>query len=1425
MDLGVSMVAAQSMKTSVLFAISISLAAVGCGDDGGTSSTLPDAGNYVALEGEALALTDSSACAIDGDCATGQVCFQSVCAVAEEAVEVVPGLSLADLPSRVQRIKTGQANVSVQLGLSGSAPAELQYRIERSDKPEEVPVVQTAQVEGGSVQIDIPIAGADLEELLFVNIVSAAGTAEFIVAPEFSDAGRYGGEVVMNTFGQVGLPIEFDIVTDPPTASLANADAAYLVLAVDEGNLWNPTDVRSGGPTYVTRELEYDAFVQGWVARFTLPYSLPQTSAFGWVTGGGTNAVSRRMRFELTPIGDGVIVGSVSDRWAGLFETRTTGGVRQSEDVAFEGTFEVQHIDEAPLLAEVPVVNFDVDPVDILPAPALAACATVAFDDAAQVGGFDRDCAGISDRTSFVAADAAAQASCALAMAEVGLSSETTASQIVAFLDDNIPDPGGQSFADFMDDCVSQTDGTCVPSPRVLCSRQLAATALRNGEPSSDDAPFLLEAYLQTSREAFLGRQFAAFHQDAQTRLDWLKASDYPAVVTSAVESFVAGLLEEWQTDVLQTHLEVIRGHLDAAAGNVLGQDLTGFTDAQDQQRLLLLEVTQSWRATADAISLGASRWSTLLTNPSERLRKATYVYDRTLELYVAAGVLAELNRAAGAGANNAVFTGGFRSVLQEVAGLALPFDQLIYERQGEVVVSTSLDPSAGNATILAELEDEAMEEVAAAQSSVNDVIERAQAELLRDAQLTARIANEAAELETTLVDLCGLPDGCSKPDTSSCAPRVQAGECGFVVSSSGNVLDAFPDEANPSEAGAAILEIQAALLEMRRAEQALISHVRQTDLYYETTAAFAEQVNGWNAERLALVAMIDSQIGQLQSSSDATLAALADNTAAQLERRQTRIEEQQDFVDNWEKISEDGIESDLKTRRLISLQRGIARGLKATAEFIDKKAKAVKEGLPKSTGMSNDITSTQRMAILLSSLYVTKVMKAGAIAAEANASRMESKLRRTEQLREAELQILEFTDEVRAVAAEADVEVLRNQFALLQTATASEQRIAAEVIENMERDVEAALAYERDLVELRDRRDEVMARLIENDELDIQVEQASLAVEQAVNNYSRIVQRAQLVSARLVSVRNQLDNVNRIVGSPSAVFAWANRLTVAESRLERAKSALMDWVVALEYFAVRPFFDSRIQILLARNTAQLEEIAEDLERIQDSCGGAVNAQTVEVSVRDDLLGITRPIENFETGETLAPAQRFHAILEEARIPVDRRVRYRSDATVGDLLNRSGILATSFDIGMNEFANLATTCNAKISEVAVELVGENLGSALPTVSLLYDGTSRLRSCQPNIEALVSLIGPTATPFAEVTEFQTPGRSVSPVAGINEFPVDSNTTLGGLPLSSQYTVLIDPLAGENRDVDWSALEDVRLRIKYTYQDLFPLGQCQ
>lgn len=253
------------------------------------------------------------------------------------------------------------------------------------------------------------------------------------------------------------------------------------------------------------------------------------------------------------------------------------------------------------------------------------------------------------------------------------------------------------------------------------------------------------------------------------------------------------------------------------------------------------------------------------------------------------------------------------------------------------------------------------------------------------------------------------------------------------------------------------------------------------------------------------------------------------------------------------------------------------------------------------------------------------------------------------------------------------------------------------------------------------------------------------------------------------------------------------------------------------------------MQILLARNTYQLEKIAEKLNQFENKCGGQTSEVATTLSVRKDLMGVNKPTEAVGSTETLDPAERFREVLSPGYVPVDKRIRYSTDDTVGSLMARDPeILSGTFFIDLTDFANLELSCNAKVQSVAVNLVGENLGDARPTVTLLYDGTSKLRSCQPGIAEYVDTIGETATRYGKISRFRTKGRSTSPVAttqGFGDSGGQTSQTLAGLPLASQYTLLIDKNAGKNGSINWSNLEDIELKLEYTYQDVFPEGQCE
>ena len=328
---------------------------------------------------------------------------------------------------------------------------------------------------------------------------------------------------------------------------------------------------------------------------------------------------------------------------------------------------------------------------------------------------------------------------------------------------------------------------------------------------------------------------------------------------------------------------------------------------------------------------------------------------------------------------------------------------------------------------------------------------------------------------------------------------------------------------------------------------------------------------------------------------------------------------------------------------------------------------------------------------------------------------------------------------------------------------------------------------------------------------------------------YDQLAVRSELLAARRDQLIEQRAQINLMIGSPAAVFMWANRLERAEGSLNRARTALWDWLVALEYYAVRPFVDLRIQLLLAQNPYQFEDIASQLRRLQGECGGEQNYASVTVSLAD-AMGYDVDQLDPVSGEVVPASVAFRSALGRGDVAVGRRVRLGSMLFGADLWSLPSLWAGTIDIDIERFPNLATSCNARLYSVDLAVVGDVGEEVRPTVQMVHSGASELRSCQPDLRDYLDSVGPDATSFDLVTRFEAQPRVVGPLSDVGEFasPPDlesGNETLRGLPFAAEYVVLIDRALGDNQDVRWSELEDVLVRFNFTYQDPFPRSECR
>ena len=371
--------------------------------------------------------------------------------------------------------------------------------------------------------------------------------------------------------------------------------------------------------------------------------------------------------------------------------------------------------------------------------------------------------------------------------------------------------------------------------------------------------------------------------------------------------------------------------------------------------------------------------------------------------------------------------------------------------------------------------------------------------------------------------------------------------------------------------------------------------------------------------------------------------------------------------------------------------------------------------------------------------------------------------------------------------------------------------------------------AYNRDLQDLDFKRSEYLSL---SQDLIVKREQilkAEIAQYTALKHYYAVLQRAVTLQSQYDAAKERLQKINNLYSTPAAIFAFASDLEIVESKIELAKERIYDYLAAVEYLSVRPFVDLRRATYLARSTNDLDAIIDQIDTVVTKCGGGTNnVATVEVSARE-MMGITQDTAEMTAGE------RFRSVIAKGNIPINSLTRYTVDSNVRDLVKkgldlRSGTFAVTIDKQMN----LATTCNAKIESIAIQIVGNDVikpgagENVVPTITLFYDGQAQLVSCQPNIDTLVSTINPSnpdestldiTTSYGKYSTFVVTPTKISPTAKINEYG-EANITLAGKPFATSYTVLIDTTISENSKIDWDKVDDIKFKINYSYQDLFP-----
>lgn len=1404
-----------------------------------------------------LDLTHSGFCAIDADCDTGTFCFfercVAMCATNEDCGSdshcSVDGKCVSSLTStRSAPRKTAEPFARItDADIVEWPPSTVMVDAEqdtarvvmRTRVPTQQPVYYIleyvadglytdvqALAPSDTFVIDIPTERAGLSsdearpELVVIH--SSLGEASVQLLPERGTSGVYDGEVLMHAL-HGSVPIELAIRLEPSHATLVDADQRFLRLRNDTMNLYAP---HGNAPSWVESPLVWDEASGSWYAAFSDMFHFPSSSLFA-----SDYPVQRALRVEITHAEAGRIEGAIRDQWVGLFHGQSPTGEVISGSLVITGDLKAARV--AGLSAD-PLPVETADPVSIhVPSRGRqepTECSSTVYTQLRDYAGRTTDaCSLLPSVDTWLQASDTYQSTCAIALADAALEQAKTSQQLLQFLDEQQENPGGESFKTYLERCAVQ-DGVCQDDPAIHCARELTTYAYQARNASATTQATLLTLLQKLTHEKHLGRQLAAYHVDASSRMAWLQRTIAPPFLAMELRRLNHDLMERWEADVLDAHLHILREEMSFDDMNILARtpsDAEGIAI----RSAMLLERSQTWQGSIEAVELAIRRWSDLLDRDTDRSRAADEMRAYGLDFYLSANMLGHLNILADQTALNALFGPALRRFFVALHHLELPFHQRLFERDAHVVVSTSVDPSKNNNSLLRDRETVARRRIRDAQRSIDLVISDATNREINQRTLTDNFYRQLLELEAQLVELCGLPDGCVAADIGrrpECTVQVAHGACGLGSSSGAATHNTLNASAAASEAGQALLRAQQAFNQQAIAENDMT--VLRAKIAAELAAldAFERQLAKRDQDRRSVAAQVQRQIDEaLTLGGGRVESALSQLRDAQT-RRQQAYDKQFEQVAQWNLLE---FQHASAQQRSLYIDLGITSAKEAMM-FGTVVAARVKEtqlsALPTVVGPGAvDPSGAARLAINASIGGVILAAEAGKLASSISLATEKMKRESRELMHGLELRRLESLHDLDVAWNESELQRIADELRALDLVTDHEIRIREAMIDSLRETLAIDLAHEKELVELRDRRDRAWSLGLDTTNRAFDIEAADLQIQRAILHYAAIVQKAQLIDARAKALALQVSSLENILGSPSVIFSFTNRLLLAEDQLNRARESVFDWLVALEYYAVRPFTDQRVALLLARNPSQLEAISNHLLDIERTCGGAVNTSVVDVSLREDIMQHTFSSLAAD-GTVWSAAQRFRETLKRANIAANQQIRFGADRRIRDVLRGDTTLGMTVPIRLDDFANLPLVCNAKIQDVSVQLVGKGIPDhARPVVSILYDGTSALRSCQPSISAIRAALGPGTTRFAPVTEFQTAGRAIHPVARVNHYgpPDTANKGFEGLPFASTYAVLIDTSLPENTHIPWEAVEDIRLRFTYTYQDVFPVGQCQ
>ncbi|MBO4351657.1 MAG: hypothetical protein J6A01_12035 [Proteobacteria bacterium] len=1066
------------------------------------------------------------------------------------------------------------------------------------------------------------------------------------------------------------------------------------------------------------------------------------------------------------------------------------------------------------------------------------------------------------------------------------LNDENLTSKIITQLvarneDDTTAVAGFATLNDFLDNCLLNDSDSkktvCKTRPEVSCAADLAAYSFLNVDSDQAKEQFMNQFH-GLLRESYLGQQYAAWQQDITARQKWLDTADAPKFAAKDIENAVMGILDDWDNNTLQAHLKVMGKQFGQLPLEVLSNQTTKTDEITAERYTILADYQQAWQAVSDAISVAARRYNELLNKTIDRTDKAAMMNPRMFDLYLAGLIESEINRNTNNTSLNGGYANSFNDNMSTLKKLNQSFDALVYMRDAEVTVSNSLNKDDTN--VLARRAEKAAKTLEEVTAKRDKVFKDHRDMQISQKTTSANLTNSLENLVTEIVNICGLPEACKVTDVAKimtkpeCDPITTPFYCGFALNK-----DSLPGRAdrdipadsaaysvkikddgtlqfldkdgkeiarddktfdgldpqsnvNTGEAAEAILNYRKSLQHVEVAKADLQALQNKVTIARQTCESYAANIKKWYKNRSTYLNNVKDNLKAIESAQDAKAKALIDKLDAQYKSLNDAYTKAQGKLEDWKNIQTNALnEKKEYISDMAEYERAIL-GVTATSDMIGKAlnvgssiaevtARAV-DAKPLAKGAYSDAIVCKYLDLLQYEVF--KIASTGLTGAK-NYKKYQQDLKDAQT--QYDQKIADKEASIAAQKAEAELVKTLNEFEKTAIGADKTTEKAKAAIEKLREEFNAQDTHERDLQTLENMRSEYLMLAQDMLSKSAVVTESEIEADTALLHYLTLTQRAQMFKSQYDASTERLAQINNLYTAPAVLFTYASDLESVENRIELAKERIYDYLAAIEYNAVRPFVDIRRAVYIARSPNDLKAILDQLDDVIDNCGGVTNTiddeHAIIVSMRE-MLGITADFQK------MTMQQRFHYALSNGNVPVKSLTRYTVDTTGKQLLNSGHALKSgTFALTIPSFANLQATCNAKIAGFAFKLVGENLikpdaGTQVhPTITMFYNGKATLASCQPDIESIANTLGH-ATAYDTYTTFNIEQTKISPNLGLNEWG-NSDNTLANYPLASTYTVLIDPEIGENAKINWDNVEDIQIKVLYTYENVKTNNTCK